>query len=114
MLSRRGSSAILRLDQSCAGSWGVFLKPVGEATWQKGDAFCIMFGIGSNSALGSEYHCKLQWDEGNNNRSISWGFGDMLSRWLERSNAVRNGGIGYPDIIVLRLLKVSDWEAQLR
>ena len=87
---------------------------MGEATWQKGDAFCIAFGAGKMNTMTSEFHCKLQWDEGNSNRSISWGFGDMLSRWLERSNPSMHKGTCDPSIIILRLLKVSDWEAQLR
>ena len=46
---------------------------------------------GNTRIVVSDYQCKLQWDEGNNNRSISWGFGDMLSRWLAQSDAFMYG-----------------------
>jgi len=89
-----------------AGSWGVFLKPMGEATWQKGDAFRIVPEVGRGACLGADLSCELAWaegDNGNDGKAISWGYGDMLSRWLKLTGSP---GTEDPEMIVLRLIKV--------
>jgi len=51
--------------------------------------------------VGQEVPCELKSDAGNEGKSISWGFGEMLTRWLKAPVSR-----GDPGVLVLRLSKV--------